>query len=90
MRGKRLWKQVAVLLVIGLLLAGAQVWIRLQIIAVGYTISDARQLVQTLDGQRQVLEGEWEKKIASPVLAEQAIQRAGLNAPLSGQVVRVR
>lgn len=90
MRGKRLWKQVAVLLVIGLILAGAQVWVRLQIIAVGYAISEARQLVQTLEGQRQVLEGEWKKKIAPPVLTEQAAQRSGLSAPVSGQMVRVR
>ncbi len=90
MRGRRQWQHAAVLLILGLILAGVQVWVRLQVIAVGYTISDTRQLLQTLEGQRQVLEGEWEKKIAPAVLAEQATQRLGLGTPLPGQVVRVR
>lgn len=84
------WKKTILLAVIGLLLAVAQVWTRLQVVATGYALSDSRRLLRTLEGQRQILEGEWRNKTSPARLAEQATQRLGLNAPQSGQVVRVR
>lgn len=84
------WKKVTLLAVIGLGLAIAQVWIRLQVVATGYALSDARRLLRTLEGQRQRLEGEWRTKTAPARLAEQATQRLGLSTPQPGQVVQVR
>jgi len=84
------WKKTVLLAVIGLLLAVAQVWTRLQVVATGYTLSDSRRLLRTLEGQRQILEGEWRNKTSPARLAEQATQRLGLNTPQVGQVVQVR
>jgi hypothetical protein len=84
------WKKVVWLALIGLMLAVAQVWTRLQVVAVGYALSNTRQLLRTLEGQRQMLEGEWRTKTSPARLADQATQRLGLNAPQAGQVIRMR
>ncbi|HXG19249.1 MAG TPA: hypothetical protein VNN62_09280 [Methylomirabilota bacterium] len=84
------WKNIILLAVVGLVLACAQVWTRLQVVTVGYALSNTRQLLRTLEGQRQMLEAEWRAKTAPALLAEQATQRLGLNIPQPGQVVRVR
>lgn len=84
------WKKAVLLAVIGLVLAVAQVWTRLQVVATGYALSDARRLLRTLEGQRQMLEGEWRTKTAPARLAEQATQRLGLTTPQPGQVVQAR
>jgi cell division protein FtsL len=84
------WKNTIVLALLGLVLAITQVWTRLQVVAVGYALSNTRQLLRTFEGQRQMLEGEWRTKTAPARLAEQATQRLGLSAPQAGQVVRVR
>jgi len=84
------WKKTVLLAAIGLLLAVAQVWTRLQVVATGYALSDSRRLLRTLEGQRQILEGEWRNRTSSAHLAEQATQRLGLNAPQLGQVVQVK
>ena len=90
MRGMGRWKNVILLTAIGLVLAVVQVWTRLQVVATGYALSNTRQLLHTLEGQRQMLEGEWKTKTAPAHLAEQAAQRLELNVPLPGQVVRMR
>jgi hypothetical protein len=90
MRGTWQWKNIVLLTVIGLVLAVVQVWTRLQVVATGYTLSNTRQLLHTLEGQRQMLEGEWKTKTAPAHMAEQATQRLGLSVPLPGQVVRMR
>lgn len=90
MLGMWQWKKTTLLALLGLILAVAQVWTRLQVVAVGYALSNTRQLLRTLDGQRQMLEGEWRTKTAPIRLAEQATQRLGLSTPQAGQVVRVR
>jgi cell division protein FtsL len=84
------WKNVVILAFVGLILACAHVWTRLQVIAVGYTLSNTRQLLRTLEGQRQMLEGEWRTKTSTARLAEQAAKRLQLEVPLPGQVVRAR
>ena len=84
------WKKTALFALIGLLLAVAQVWTRLQVVATGYALSDTRRLLSTLEGQRQMLEGEWRNKTSPARLAEQAMQRLELNSPQSGQVVWMR
>lgn len=90
MLGMWRWKKAIILAVLGLILAVVQVWTRLQVVATGYVLSDMRRLLRTLEGQRQMLEGEWRTKTAPVRLAEQATQRLGLRAPQPGQVVRVR
>lgn len=90
MDGMWRWKNTIVLVLIGLILAVAQVWTRLQVVSVGYALSNTRQLLHTLEGQRQMLEGEWRTKTAPARLAEQATQRLGLNSPQPGQMVRMR
>ena len=90
MLGMWQWKKTIMLAFLGLILAVAQVWTRLQVVAVGYALSNTRQLLRTLEGQRQMLEGEWRTKTAPARLAEQATHRLGLSAPQAGQVVRVR
>jgi len=83
------WKKTFLLAFLGLLLAIAQVWTRLQVVAIGYALSDTRKLLRTLEGQRQTLEGEWRTKTSPARLAEQATQRLGLTAPQAGQVIQV-
>lgn len=90
MLGMWRWKKAIVLAVLGLILAVVQVWTRLQVVATGYVLSDMRRLLRTLEGQHQMLEGEWRTKTAPVRLAEQATQRLGLRTPQPGQVVRVR
>jgi len=88
MQGFRSWRGYTALALVGLLLALAQVWIRLQVVAVGYALSNARQLVRTLQGERQELEAQWSALLTPSRLGEQAAQRLGLNAPQPEQVIR--
>jgi cell division protein FtsL len=90
MQGSSHWVGYTLLVLIGLLLALAQVWTRLQVVAVGYTLSNTRQLVHTLQGERQELEAQWSALTTPGRLEEQATQRLGLSAPRSEQVMRVQ
>jgi cell division protein FtsL len=83
------WGQYVTLAVVGLGLTLAQVWIRLQVVALGYTLSNTRQLVHSLEGEKQALEVEWRALTAPSRLAEQAAKRLGLAAPRPEQVVRI-
>ena len=87
MRGFSHWGGYAVLVLVGLLLALAQVWTRLQVVAVGYALSNTRQLVHTLQGERQELEARWSALTTPGRLGEQAAQRLGLGAPQPEQVI---
>jgi hypothetical protein len=88
MQGFRSWRGYAALALVGLFLALAQVWIRLQVVAVGYALSNARQLVHTLQGERQELKAQWSALLTPGHLGEQAAQRLGLNPPQPEQVIR--
>ncbi len=89
MRRSRFWVRFALLVLTGLLLAYAQVWTRLQVVAVGYALSNTRQLVHTLTGERQALAVEWSTLTAPSRLAAQATERLGLRAPRPAQVVQL-
>lgn len=89
MPGGRRWGQYVALALVGLTLAFAQVWVRLQVVAVGYALSNTRQLVLALEGEKQALEVQWRALTAPARLAELAAQRLGLRAPRPEQVVRV-
>lgn len=84
-----LWHRYIVLIVIGLGLALAQVWTRLQVVAVGYQLANTRQLVHSLEGERQALETQWSALIAPGRLAVQADKRLKMSAPQPEQVVRM-
>lgn len=85
----QLWRRYAVLVVVGLGLALAQVWTRLQVVAVGYQLANTRQLVRSLEGERQALEMQWSALMAPGFLAVQAETRLGMGTPQSEQVVRM-
>ncbi|MEW6301432.1 MAG: hypothetical protein AB1671_27480 [Thermodesulfobacteriota bacterium] len=89
MQRSRRWVQYVALAAVGLALALAQVWIRLQVVAVGYALSNTRQLVAALEGERQALEVEWRALTAPARLADLAAQRLGLAAPRPEQVIRM-
>ena len=90
MRSSSHWVRYTLLALTGLLLALAQVWTRLQAVAVGYTLSNTRQLVHTLQGERQELEAQWSALTTPGRLGAQATQRLGLSAPQPEQVMRVQ
>ncbi|MCS6924855.1 MAG: hypothetical protein NZ578_03020 [Candidatus Binatia bacterium] len=89
MPGAHRWGRYVALALMGLTLALAQVWIRLQVVAVGYALSNTRQLVLALEGEKQALEVQWRALTAPARLAELAAQRLKLGAPRPEQVVRV-
>jgi hypothetical protein len=90
MQGSSHRVRYTVLALIGLFLALAQVWTRLQVMAVGYTLSNTRQLLYTLRGERQELEAQWSALTTPGRLGEQASQRLGLSAPQPEQVMRMQ
>ena len=83
------WKGYMLLALVGLLLALSQVWVQLQVVALGYALSNTRQLLHTLEGERQALKVEWNTRIAPSRLAAQATRRLGLSAPQPDQVIRM-
>jgi len=85
----QLWRRYAVLVVVGLGLALAQVWTRLQVVAVGYQLENTQQLVHSLEGERQALEMQWSALIAPGFLRVQADKRLGMGVPQPEQVVRM-
>ena len=89
MERSQLWRRYAVLVVVGLGLALAQVWTRLQVVAVGYQLANTRQLVHSLEGERQALEMQWSALIAPGLLGVQADKRLGMGVPQPEQVVRM-
>ena len=82
-------RRYAVLVVVGLGLALAQVWARLQVVAVRYQLANTRQLIHSLEGERQALEMQWSALMASSHLAIQAEKRLGMSAPRPEQIVRM-
>jgi hypothetical protein len=84
------WAWYGGVAVVGLMLALGQVWMRLQVVAVGYKLSSTRQLIHSLEGERQALRMQWSALTAPTRLAAQAERRLGLSAPQPEQMVRIR
>jgi len=78
-----------VLALVGLTLALGQVWIRLQVVAVGYQLSNTRQLIHSLERERQALRMQWSALTTPIQLVVQAERRLGMSAPEPERVVRV-
>lgn len=78
---------------LGLVLVGlcmVQVWLRLQVVDIGYQLSAARQMQQRLEQQRRELEVELAMLRDRAHLAELAGKRLGMHDPDKGQVVELR
>ena len=67
-----------------------QVWLRLQVVDVGYQLSAARQMQQRLEQQRRELEVELAMLRDRTHLGELATKRLGMRDPEKGQVVDLR
>jgi len=67
-----------------------QVWLRLQVVDVGYQLSAARQMQLRLEQQRRELEVELAMLRDKTHLAELATKRLGMKEPDKGQVVELR
>ncbi|MGE0822495.1 MAG: hypothetical protein AB7G75_28605 [Candidatus Binatia bacterium] len=83
------WRWYVVLGLLGLVLTLAQVWIRLQVVAVGYKLSNTQQLIRSLKGDRQALRMEWSALTTPQRLAEQAAKRLRMRVAQPEQIVRL-
>lgn len=83
------WIWYVVVALVGLTLALGQVWIRLQVVAVGYKLSNTRQLIHSLEGERQALRMQWSALTTPTQLAAQAERRLGMGTPEPERVVRM-
>lgn len=78
---------------LGLVLVGlciVQVWLRLQVVDIGYQLSAARQMQQRLEQQHRELDLELAMLRDRSHLAELVSTRLGMHEPDKGQVVELR
>jgi cell division protein FtsL len=85
----QLWRRYAVVVAVGLGLALAQVWTRLQVVSIGSQIASTQQLIRSLEGERQALELQWSTVIGPGRLASQAATRLGMGAPQPEQIIPI-
>ncbi len=83
-------RRVAILGAVLVLLCLVQVWLRLQVVDVGYQLSSARKLLQRLDHEHRQLRAELATLQDAAALAEVARAKVGLVEPRPGQVVELR
>lgn len=86
----RMTRRIAALGMVLVVLCLAQVWLRLQVVNVGYELSAARKLLQRLDHEERELRAELAILQDASALAEAARLKAGLVEPRPGQVVELR
>jgi cell division protein FtsB len=86
----RFARRVAVLGAVLVLLCLVQVWLRLQVVDIGYELSAARKLLQRLDHEHRQLRAELATLQDARALAEAAQAKLGLVEPRPGQVVELR
>lgn len=89
MRG-RLTRRVAAFGAVLLLLCLVQVWLRLQVVDIGYQLSAARKMEQRLDHERRQLRAELATLQDTAALGDAARSKLGLVEPQKGQVVDLR
>lgn len=83
-------RRVAVLLAGLVVLALVKVWIGLQVVSIGYELSDLRREQLRLEEYRQQLEVELATQQSRAALEERARRTLGLTTPSRGQVVDIR
>ena len=86
----RLTRRVTVFGALLLLLCLLQVWLRLQVVDIGYQLSAARRMAERLDHERRQLRAELATLQDTAALAEAARAKIGLAEPQKGQVVDLR
>jgi cell division protein FtsL len=86
----RVSRRIAVLGAVLVLLCLVQVWLRLQVIDVGYQLSAARMLSQRLDHENRQLRAELATLQDAAALADAARGKLGLVEPKTGQVIELR
>lgn len=83
----KLWSKYGVLAAVGLALVLSHIWIRLQVVSVGYALADTRQLINALKEEQRTLTVEWEMVTAPGRLSQLAGDRLGLSLPRPEQIV---
>jgi cell division protein FtsB len=86
----RLTRRVTAFGAVLLLLCLLQVWLRLQVVDIGYQLSAARKMEERLDHERRQLRAELATLQDTAALADAARARIGLAEPQKGQVVDLR
>ena len=81
------WGKYGGVVAVGLALILCHIWIRLQVVSVGYALSETRQLIRTLEEEHQALTVEWEAVTTPNRLAQLAANRLGLHTPRPEQTI---
>jgi cell division protein FtsB len=86
----RIARRITALGAVLVLLCLVQVWLRLQVVDVGYQLSAARSMLDRLDHEHRQLRAEIATLQDAVSLANAARAKAGLVAPQKGQVIELR
>jgi cell division protein FtsB len=86
----RISRRIALLGGVLVLLCLVQVWLRLQVVDVGYQLSAARSMLERLDHEHRQLRAEIATLQDASSLADAARAKAGLVEPQKGQVIELR
>jgi cell division protein FtsB len=86
----RISRRIAALGAVLVLLCLVQVWLRLQVVDVGYQLSAARSMLERLDHEHRQLRAEIATLQDAASLADAARAKAGLVEPQKGQVIELR
>ena len=86
----RIARRITGLGIVLVLLCLVQVWLRLQVVDVGYQLSAARSMLDRLDHEHRQLRAEIATLQDAASLAEAARAKVGLVEPQKGQVIELR
>jgi cell division protein FtsB len=86
----RIARRITALGAVLVLLCLVQVWLRLQVVDVGYQLSAARSMLDRLDHEHRQLRAEIATLQDAGSLANAARAKAGLVEPQKGQVIELR
>jgi cell division protein FtsL len=90
MMRSRIARRIAALGAVLVLLCLVQVWLRLQVVDVGYQLSAARSMLDRLDHEHRQLRAEIATLQDAASLADAARAKLGLVEPQKGQVIELR
>jgi len=86
----RIARRITGLGIVLVLLCLVQVWLRLQVVDVGYQLSAARSMLDRLDHEHRQLRAEIATLQDASSLADAARAKVGLVEPQKGQVIELR
>ena len=84
---RRIIRQVALLLIIGVSISLLYVWTRIQVIQLGYALSKLRKETADLKEWKSRLSGEVAELRSPGRLEVEAVNRFGMRLPLSNEIV---